>query len=283
MNLTTKTLIFLLLFIEFSSLAQTFNDTIFTKTNDTILCQITLVNDQNIFYQYKKKRRTKAANIPLDQVLSYSSENPKLLEIINRPRFPKCDTCENWAVLHTGDTIFYDLLISFIDEEPESHKIVNKHHIIQKVQIITNNSSSSFDLEDINSISWNDLEYKSISLNIDEFKSLHTISNAIHIYGESFLTHQILEGKHPLYAISFKRGDHIPVPTPPFTAILKKVTYRYYTIVNGKKIFIPNGEIKLEDFLRRTFASNQDIIDLLKHNTIRYHEVDKVFKLANVK
>lgn len=283
MNIISKTFVLIFLFIEFSSFAQSFNDTIFTKTEDTILCQITLVNDHNIFYQYKKKRRTKAADIPRDQVLSYSSGNPNIVEIINRPMYPKCDTCENWVVLKSQDTIFYGLQITFIDENPEDFNPLIDHHVIEKVQIINKNSPSNIDLTEIESIKWNQTDYYTISLTTEDLKSLHSITNAIHIYGETFLSHQTSSGEFPLYAIIFKRGDHLPVPIPPFTAIVKKVTYRYFTVVDGKKVFIPKGEVNLQSFLRNHFASKPEISDYLKIHNIKYHELDKVFEMANAK
>lgn len=97
--------------------SQSFKDTIFTKDNDTILCQITLVNEHNIFYNYKKKKWSRAADISQEQVLTNKSDNPKLLELINRPRFLKCDTCENWLAFKSGDTAYYRITPLYLNHK----------------------------------------------------------------------------------------------------------------------------------------------------------------------
>jgi hypothetical protein len=47
------------LLISLNLKGQEFTDKIFKLDGDTIHCKITLVNDQNIFYQYKKEDQLK--------------------------------------------------------------------------------------------------------------------------------------------------------------------------------------------------------------------------------
>ncbi len=51
---------------------QDYTDQIITKSSDTIICRITLVNDQNIFYYYQKRKIEKAAYISLTEVGTYN-------------------------------------------------------------------------------------------------------------------------------------------------------------------------------------------------------------------
>lgn len=50
-------------------------DTIITKKGKIIICTITLINDQNIFYNYKKRKKVYSDYISLDEVNHYSSSN----------------------------------------------------------------------------------------------------------------------------------------------------------------------------------------------------------------
>lgn len=56
------------LLIPFLSWSQ---DLIITNSGDSIECTITLVNDANIFYTYKKKKRQESTYISLQEVSTY--------------------------------------------------------------------------------------------------------------------------------------------------------------------------------------------------------------------
>ncbi|MGZ3861947.1 MAG: hypothetical protein ACXVPN_07145 [Bacteroidia bacterium] len=51
---------------------QNYPDKIFTKAGDSINCKITLVNDKNIFYEYKKRKSIRNDYISVDSVSSYN-------------------------------------------------------------------------------------------------------------------------------------------------------------------------------------------------------------------
>lgn len=71
-------LVFIATFLELK--AQVLNDWIVTKNYDTIHCNITLVNDQNIFYQYQSKKKVKNDNILKSMVIDYKATKAKILE-----------------------------------------------------------------------------------------------------------------------------------------------------------------------------------------------------------
>ncbi len=59
--------------ISSNTIAQTFSDSIFTKT-DTIVGKITWVNDVNIFYDYKVRKQINNTYSPLVDVLNYKKD-----------------------------------------------------------------------------------------------------------------------------------------------------------------------------------------------------------------
>ena len=65
-------LFWILILFSFFVKGQDLIDTIYTLTDDTIICNITLVNNYNVFYTYKvKKKRYEDTFIPRFQVASY--------------------------------------------------------------------------------------------------------------------------------------------------------------------------------------------------------------------
>ena len=69
-------LLFFFILLNKYSLSQEYNDTVITKTGDTIYCQITLINGNNIFYSYKKnKGKEKSAYISRNDVMHYASKS----------------------------------------------------------------------------------------------------------------------------------------------------------------------------------------------------------------
>lgn len=76
---TRNYLLILIIFVFANSIhAQSFDDLIITKNQDTIQCKITLVNDNSIFYDYKKRRSTKSTFISKTEVEEYQSETYKV-------------------------------------------------------------------------------------------------------------------------------------------------------------------------------------------------------------
>lgn len=67
-----KYLLLILVSISVFVNAQTFTDQIILKSGDTITCEITLINELNIFYTYKKKRTEKYDYVALNDVSTYN-------------------------------------------------------------------------------------------------------------------------------------------------------------------------------------------------------------------
>ena len=66
-----KTLLIILLLLPLLSSSQ---DLIVTNSGDSIKCKITLVNDQNIFYTYRKKNQDMSTYISLNSVSAYIND-----------------------------------------------------------------------------------------------------------------------------------------------------------------------------------------------------------------
>jgi hypothetical protein len=249
--------------------AQSFNDTIFTKTSDTIICQITMVNNHNIFYQYPKKRRTKAGNISRDLVLSYSSSNPKLVEIINRPKYPKCDTCNNWIVLNTEDTIYYNIKLSFIND---------KYKIVKGVNISTPNSITTLNIDNISAIKWDSIIYKSLKLSIANLEKLKKMAGIDQLDSKSFISSTIVEGKIPLKAFCFTGTQIYYVGTISVRSVLD---IQYYIIKDNEIVLIPHKQKDFKQFIQENLSDHNNIIISVNKNWARYKDTIEIFEMYN--
>lgn len=72
MKLKTPTAIYLFLLSPILCVAQNYKDHIVTNLQDTIRCQITLVNDQNIFFNHRPKKAEVNDHMGLDEIQEYS-------------------------------------------------------------------------------------------------------------------------------------------------------------------------------------------------------------------
>jgi hypothetical protein len=287
MNITSKTIIILFLIIKFSGFAQTFNDTIFTKTSDTIICQITMVNNHNIFYQYPKKRRTKATHISQELVLFYQSNNPQLLKITKQDKYPKCDTCQNWLAFKSGDTAWYGITPIYIDEEEK---------VIGKLSLKSQNSYTLVDLADVNTLYINDVFYQSIHLSKVERMPLYENTHATKIEQEDFLYHVIIEGKLDLYRFNyFVNHDEMvlgeaslavlfgaAIGTIVFTESYKRrFKTAYFIKKDNKNIVIPKSPEKFVAFAENYLSDHQDIVSKVKSNEFKYSDIEEIFRIYN--
>ena len=82
----------IILIVSSNLFGQSLNDLIVTKNQDSIRCKITLVNDDNIFYQYKKKRNIKTDYISRELVLDFQGSNLDLITV-KRKEFKIYNKC----------------------------------------------------------------------------------------------------------------------------------------------------------------------------------------------
>lgn len=270
MKIFPKFIIWFILFTySYSAFSQAFNDTIFTKNNDTIICHITLVNDHNIFYKYKKKKRSKAADISQEEVLFFKSDNPKLLNLVNIDRFPKCDNCENFLVFTSGDTVCYNLKCSFFDEN---------NRFIKSAYLGTPNSVTLYEIDDIEFIKWNNIDYNSIEFSERNRQKIMTYNGIQHLNYNSFLSRLVIDGGMPLYGFYFF-GSSFYYAAVPITTEIHDI--QYYTIIDNEIILIPKRKNEFIDFVQAYLISNNSISNRLNNKLIRYDDIEEIFKLYN--
>ena len=64
-----------------SSIAQEYKDLIITKSSDSIKCKITLVNDQNIFYNHKPKKTEINSFISIADIKTYTKGSDVIVPV----------------------------------------------------------------------------------------------------------------------------------------------------------------------------------------------------------
>lgn len=78
-----KTTVLILSILSSSILySQEYKDLIITKTNDTINCNITLVNESSLFYDYLKRNTKHSKYISLNEVLTYSNDGNQVKSVV---------------------------------------------------------------------------------------------------------------------------------------------------------------------------------------------------------
>lgn len=100
-----RVLIFLLVIKSSLLFAQNYNDKIITLKGDTIRCEITLVNSENIFYSMVFKRDIQNENMPLTQIKNWIIDKNSKALVLQKAQFDsivhqaKTDTLSNRNVL----------------------------------------------------------------------------------------------------------------------------------------------------------------------------------------
>lgn len=122
-----KYLLLGLLFIGFNANGQELKDLIVTNNGDSIKCTITLINDQNIFYDHIVKKRVENAFISLSNVKDYK-KNGVVSEIKEFQKIDDNDTSEyakrqfSYCEIITTKIPFKNSVEIFIDSGNEGGK-----------------------------------------------------------------------------------------------------------------------------------------------------------------
>ncbi|PCI97182.1 MAG: hypothetical protein COB15_08225 [Flavobacteriales bacterium] len=159
--------VIIILFISTNLFGQNLNDLIITKNQDSIRCKITLVNDANIFYQYKKKKNIKTDYISRELVLDFRGDNLENITVSKKDvkRYSKCDTCTNWIVDQDNDTIFYNLVIKYIENPPSTRFNIlglgykKDSTLIESIKWKDRTTTILYNICEIKSVSWNGINY----------------------------------------------------------------------------------------------------------------------------
>ena len=261
-----KIYISILIFLfALNAFGQDFDDLIITKKHDSILCNITFVNDQNIFYEYKKKRKTKTDHISRDLILNFNSTKIEdvTFKAVVSSFYQKCDTCENYIVLFSNDTIYYDI---------EIHRFEQSKHILG-VCYLSSNSYTTYIPYDLKSIYWDSIEYTPILLTDDDLVNMryHIL---YHTVEKKHLGFYVVKGKVSLIEFSYLVNPILYYYSP----FLVK---NFLIEINNERIIVPKGENALILILRKYLKDNPELILRIENRELGYDEIEEIIRIYN--
>lgn len=275
-----KQFIILLLLLKTISTAfgQDLKDIIITNNDDTIICNITLVNDDNIFYQFKKKKNIKTSYIAKNMVLDFTSTNLKSVTV-KRKEFEiynKCDTCTNWIIDSYGDTIFYNLDVKYARKEEK---------LIEYVRWSDSVSSQKFTSCDIKEAYWNGIKYFSISPDLRYETTTSPIYNC-----NEFLGYYVIQDETSLikYASYFKsynsnNGFSSPTATGTVSAFGTLETAPEYCVeIFSNIIKIPKINKHFRITMMNLLYKDSDLVSRLENKEFKYQDIEEVIKIYNL-
>lgn len=134
----TKNYLLILIILALASQlnAQSFEDLIITKQNDTIECNITLINESSIFYDYQKKKKTKSTYISKNEVLEFHSDIYKESEATSMAN----DTLPEPDFYSFPLGCRFQLKLQLIDEKNLSYEVENFEPFQEIVDLHDNDS-----------------------------------------------------------------------------------------------------------------------------------------------
>jgi len=265
MKSMSKIIIFIFIFLfTLGAFGQDLPDLIVTKEHDSIQCNITFVNNQNIFYEYKNKRRIKSDYISRELVLDFKST--KLDEVsfkmLESRVFKDCDTCENFVVLFSDDTIYYNIVI---------HRFEHTNHILY-VSYLRPNSSTNYYAKDLKSIYWDGIEFTHISLSDKDIKLLRN-DFLFKKFLIEWLGVYIIKGNASLIEISYITSSY-PYSVP----FLVKI---YLLEVNKERIVVPKYEKGFVYILKTYLKDNPELIARIKNLELGFSDIEEIIQIYN--
>lgn len=239
--------------------SQNFEDLIITKNQDTIYCEITLINEYNIFYNYKKRKSIKSTYISKEKVSEFLSETFKVNNNLKHSSiYPSCDTCSNWIVLKTGDTLFQNIRLEYL--------LDGKYHFRD---LFTNNevSYSHYSFLELKSAVWDGIEYYPFTLSNQDHKLLYGPLGSLTAQ-KKFMGYNIIEGEINLMEFWYNGYD-------------TKYHYAYCIVKDFHIILIPE---KIDLFLQRMhdyLSDNPGLIERIENKELGYDNLEEIFRIYN--
>lgn len=265
--------LFILSIISFSNTlySQSFDDLIITKSKDSIQCKITLINDCSIFYDYKNRRSTKSTYISMEDVTAYLSDAYKDEDILSPySTYPGCDTCSNWIILITGDTIFHNIKFKYLIE--------GKFHF-NNFLVIDTNSIDEYTFVDLHSAYWNGINYTTFNFSERDNRLLDIKGYATHIHQKSYLGYDIVYGKIPLRDFFYIYTEYYFVP--PFTIPVLDNRSGYSMIKDNQAILIPEQEELFLQRIKLYLSDNPELIKRIESKELGYENIEEIFRIYN--
>ncbi|MBD79001.1 MAG: hypothetical protein CL840_08790 [Crocinitomicaceae bacterium] len=268
-------LAFLLFFVNIHLSAQDFNDEIETKDHVIIPCKITLVNNLNIFYKYKKGKKTKTAYIPKEQVLRYDGLELEsvTLSLSNSKMYSKCDTCENWFSAHVDNSpdsnkrAYNDLTVRFLKADTT---------LIESISWTGQYGVRKFGSCDVNEAYWNGRKYFTVYLDLRYEPNLLRRYSCNH-----FLGYYVIKGDISLikYASSYLTNQYRNHGIPMATNEVEKTNREYCIEIDSVRIKIPRKDDQFRAAIKELFHHDDFLIHGLEKYQWTYDDIERIVKL----
>ena len=269
----------LLVLVSVNTIGQDLNDLIITRSQDSIKCNITLINDQSVFYQYKNKKNIKSTYISKEQIKEMKGPNVELAKLknVDDKYYNNCDTCNNWITLFSDDTIYYDLNIKFIKASPR---------LIKSFTFSTPYSSSFFYSCDIKEASWNNIYYFTFQ------PDLRFESSTSHRYlCDNFLGYYIVKDKVSLIKYTSHTREtktnfqNLPFPNGGGTIhgyYSGSLTEPDFCIeIDSKRFKIPKNNRQFKLAIKNLLYKDAELIEKIENRELKYDDVEEIVNIYN--
>jgi len=287
--------VIILLFISTNLFGQNFNDLIITKNQDSIKCKITLINELNIFYQYKKKKNIKTDYISRELVLDFRGDNLENITVSKKDvkRYNKCDTCTNWIVDKDNDTIYHNLVIKYIKP---SHLLTSTHinmfetgykkdsTLIESITWKDPTTTIHYNICEIKSASWNGVNYfkfkpdfryehSNVKYMCEKYLGYYEVKNKVSLIRftsiyESQDIHMNVNG-----GLDVARSSSSSIKTSP----------EYCIEIGSDKIMIPrrNRAKHFRIAMMEVLHQDKKLVERIKNKEFEYEDIVEIINIYN--
>jgi hypothetical protein len=290
----------IILLINANLFGQNLNDLIITKNQDSIRCKITLVNDINIFYQYKKKKNIKTDYISRELVLDFQGENIENITISKKDvkMYDKCDTCTNWIVNQNDDTIYHNLIVRYLKMDSTLIKTISWKDLT---------TSILYKSSDFKSVYWNGVnyfpitpdyryDYSDLIYNSDVFLGYYLIKNKASLirYTSAYQFGTILppSQRFKSYKLYHKRTkftpkntilDHLVIDQKSILYKPIKYTPEYCIEIDSQTIKIPirNRRKHFRIAMMEVLHKDKKLVERIKNKEFEYEDIEKIINIYN--
>ncbi|NPD84465.1 hypothetical protein HNS38_06835 [Lentimicrobium sp. L6] len=266
MKIKKYLLILFTLVLTINMRAQTFDDLIITKEQDTIQCKITLINDYSIFYDYKKKKNTKSTYISKAEVEEYLSETYKVDENLKFSRnYPSCDTCKNWIVLKSDDTLFYNIKLNLL---------IKEGYHFSEFRVKEKESISYYTFDVIKSALWNNAYYYSFNLSNREIFDSENKNILQNVLQKEFVGYEKYSGRLKIVEFFYEILQ--------FNDYSTHIELGYCILDKSEYVYIPNNRKEFIEVMRKYITENPKLLEAIENKEFKYKDLETIIKIYNL-
>jgi hypothetical protein len=290
----------ILVFLGTKLFSQDLNDLIITKNLDSIKCKITLVNDENIFYKYKKKRHIKTTYISRSLILDFKGNDLKELTIKREDldRYKKCDTCQNWLVDKDGDTIFYNLVVkymkipSFTLSSMTEFGSERDSSLIESIAYEDSTTFINYNICEVQYISWEGRNYftfkpdyrydhHNLKYQCENFLGFYLVKNSVSLIRYSSVYENVNSNiyKNTNGLIHNESSRELSMS---YSKSIK-TTPEYCIEIDNLRIMIPkkNREKHFRIAIMEVLHKDKKLVERIKNKEFEYEDIEEIIKIYN--